>query len=139
MFISVTVTKNQNKSFDVGTRLIRAESLFGLQVNGTGSKFTYPLNYRDRRSKNSYLECSDAVATISAGMAAAYTDGTITLDVYPDNNSALTPVSTIYDVTSIQWGIASGAADTYLYILEGAFEVKKILVNHTIAAILLLA
>lgn len=139
MFLSVTVEKNRNRSFDIGTRMIRAESLYGLQANGTGSKFTYPINYRDRRYQNTYLETTEAPAAIAAAMALAYTDGTITLDVYPDNNTALTPVSTIFDVTSIQWGVASGAADSLLYILEGAFKVRKILVNHTLAAIIALA
>lgn len=139
MFLSVTVEKNQKRFSDVGTRLIRAESLFGLQANGTGAKFTYPMNYRDRREKNAYLETTEAPAAIQAAMAAAYTDGTITLDIYPGNNTSLSTISTIFDVTSIQWGIASGATDTYLYILEGAFALKKILVNHTIAQVIALA
>lgn len=139
MFLSVTVTKNQKNYTDVGARMIRAESLYALQVNGTGAKFTYPINYRDRRTENSYLETTDSVATIKAAMILAYTDGTVTLDVYPDNNTSLAVVSTIFDVTSIQWGIASGATDTYLLILEGAFKVHKVLVKHTIAQILALS
>lgn len=139
MFISATVEKNRNNSFDVGTRLIRAEALYGLQANGTGSKFTYPMNYRDRRSRNTYLECTDSVATVTTGMTTAYTDGTITLNVYPENNSTITPVSTIFEVTNIQWGVASGATDTYLYILEGAFKLNKVLVAHTIAQVIALA
>lgn len=139
MFLSVTVEKNQKRFSDVGTRLIRAESLYGLQANGTGSKMTYPINYRDRREKNSYIETTEAPATILAAMSAAYISGTVTLNVYPDNNTSITPISTIFDVTSVQWGIPSGATDTYLYILEGAFKVNKILVSHTIAQIIALA
>ena len=139
MFLSVTVEKNQKRFSDVGTRMIRTESLYGLQANGTGSKFTYPLNYRDRKEKNSYLETTEAPAAISAAMAAAYTTGTLTLDVYPDNNTSLATVETIFDVTSVQWGKASGVTDTILYVLEGAFEVKKVLVAHTIAQIIALA
>lgn len=139
MFLSVTVEKNQKKSSDVGVRMIRCESLYGLQANGTGSKLTYPLNYRDRKEKNSYLEITEAPATILAAMSAAYTSGTITVNVYPGNNTAITPVATIFDVTSVQWGIASGATDTMLYILEGGFEIKKVLVAHTIAQVVALA
>lgn len=139
MYMSVTVEKNQKAFTDVGTRMIRAESLYGLQANGTGSKFTYPINYRDRRTENSYLETTEAPAAIQAEMAAAYTDGTITLNVYPENDSSATPVATIFDVTSIQWGIPSGATDTYILVLEGAFKVHKLLVAHTIAQIVALA
>lgn len=139
MFLSVTVEKNQKNFTDIGTRMIRAESLYALQVNGTGAKFTYPINYKDRRTENSYIEVTETQAAIKAGMIAAYTDGTVTLDVYPDNNTSLSTVSTIYDVTSIQWGIPSGASDTYLLILEGAFKVHKVLVAHTIAQIIALA
>ena len=139
MFLSVTVEKNQKNFTDVGTRMIRAESLYALQANGSGAKFTYPINYRDRRTENTYIETTDSVATITTAMGAAYTTGTVTLDVYPDNDTTASTVSTVYDVTSIQWGIPSGASDTYLLILEGAFKVHKVLVAHTIAQIIALA
>lgn len=138
MFLSVTIEKNQKNFTDIGTRMIRAESLYALEANGTGSKFTYPINYKDRRTENSYIETTEAPAAILAAMAAAYTTGTVTLNVYPNNDSTATPVVKYFDVTSIQWGIPSGT-DTYLLILEGAFKVQKVLVAHTIAAIIALA
>lgn len=141
MYLEVTVTKNQKKFSDVGARLIRAEAGFNVQQDGTGTKLTYPYNQRDRRIKNTSLELSDAVADYRTAMDLAYNAASILLPVYPDNNISLTAVNGSFEVGDLLWGKAyePDATKSWVWIMEGAFEVKKLLVNYTLTNIVNLA
>ena len=140
--MSVTVTANTKKSFDVGTRLIRAEAAFKAVVSGTGCELDYPLNDRDRRKSLTHLTISETQANVITAMDLAYNAVSIALLVHPDNNANLATVSTVFNAGDIVYGKAytpDAANKSYIYIQEGAFKVRKYLVDYTIAEVISLA
>ena len=135
------VTANQKKSFDVGTRLIRAEAAYGVVVSGTGSEFEYPMNDRDRRESLTHLTITENQADIIAGMDAVYDTVSIALPIHPDKDATAATVSTVYAAGDLVWGEAYGpdaANKSWVFIQEGAFKVNRLLVDNTLAEIIAL-
>ena len=140
--MSVTVTANTKKSFDVGARLIRSEAAAKAVVSGTGCELDYPLNDRDRRESLTHLTITQSQANLITAMDLAYNAVSIPLLVHPDNNATLATVSTVYNAADIVYGKAytpDAANKSYVYVQEGAFKVKKLLVNYTLAEVISLA
>lgn len=142
MLLSVTVETNSKYKNDVGTRLIRAELLSdGVTVESTKTRFSYPLNYRDSRELPTTLKTTDAIATLRASMNGAYATESITLPVHPEGDVALTVVNTEFWAKNIIWGIplpSDPTNKTLVWITNGAFKVKKYVVDLTIAEIVAL-
>jgi hypothetical protein len=141
MLLVVTVTANSKSNLNVGSRLIRTEAVSKLVVySTTGSKFDFPMSERDRRVSKTHLKCSDSVADIQNGMNLAYNQVDITLPVHEYNNVSNSTINEIYNVADIVWGQNSATAGkSWIFVNIGAFEVKKLLVDYTIAEIAELA
>ena len=140
--MSVTVTANTKSSFDVGTRLIRAEAAFNCVVSGTGAELDYPMNDRDRRESLTHLTITETQANVITAMDLAYNAVSIPLLIHPFNDATLTAVSTVYNAGDIAFGKAytpDAANKSWIYIQQGAFKVKKYLVNYTLAEVISLA
>ena len=141
MFVVVTVTKNTRKSFDVGARLIRAEAAVNVVVLGTGAALDYPLNDRDRRTKNTHLEIDDTQADIVTAMDLAYNAVSLTLPIYPDEDITQATVDSAFSAGDVLWGEAyvPDATKSWIYVQEGAFRVDKKIVDYTLAELVNLA
>jgi hypothetical protein len=142
MLMSVTIETNSARSFDVGTRLIRAEAAYGAIVDGTGCQFTYPYNDRDRREKNSTIKISETQANLVTAMDLAYNAVSIALLVHPGNVATASTVSTVFSVTDIIWGAPytpDSSNKSYVWIQEGAFKVNMLLIDYTLTEIINLA
>lgn len=143
MLLSLTVSTNSKQSQNVGTRLIRAEAVVGLITYATtGSEFDYPMNDRDRRVSLTHIQSTESVANVTTAMDLAYNAVSIVLPVHPDNLATTTPVNTTYNAGDIVWGAPytpDASNKSWIYIQEGAFKVKKYLVNYTLAEVISLA
>lgn len=142
MLMSVTVTANTKSSFDVGTRLIRAEAAYAAVVSGTGCELDYPMNDRDRRESLTHLTISETQANVVTAMDLAYNAVSIALLVHPDNNTSLSTVSTVFSAGDIVYGkpyTPDAANKSWIYIQKGAFKVVKYLVDYTLAEVISLA
>lgn len=140
--MSVTLTSNSKKSFDIGSRVIRAEAAFGATVSGTGCQFYYPRNDRDRRESSTVLVMSQTQANLITAMDLAYNAVSIALPVHPDKDATAATVSTVFSVGDIVWGAPytpDSSNKSWLWIQDGAFKVKKYLINYTGAEIVSLA
>lgn len=142
MLYSVTVETNSKSSYDVGTRLIRAEAAYGAVVDGTGCFLWYPLNDRDRRESLSRMKISETQANLITAMDTAYNAVSITLPVHPYKNVSNAAVDTVFNVADIVWGKAyapDAANKSWIFIQEGAFKVIRHLVDYTLTEIVNLA
>ncbi len=142
MLLVVTVTANSKQSLNVGSRLIRAEAVYeAIVFDTTGSQFYFPLNDRDRQESPTKLTCSDSVTDIKTGMDLAYNSVDITLPVHPFKLTTNAVVDKVYNAGDIVWGVAYPADTTksLVKVQKGAFEVVELLVDYTLAEIVLLA
>lgn len=142
MIVVLTVETNSLNKEDIGSKLVNAE-LFSeaITVETTKTQFKYPFNFRDRREKPALIKTTEAITSLRAAANLAPTTPAITLAVHSDlKNPASAIVNTDFMVRDIQWGTAYAPDPTksYVYVLQGGFRVKKLLVNSTLAAIVAL-
>lgn len=137
MFIKVNIEKNQKKLNLTGLILLKTEFIFGLKENGSGSSCNYQFNNTDRREESSYLEIEESNSYIKGLMSLIYMNEVISLNVYDYNDPDKETKLITYNIKDIIYGIELNG-NTYLYILDGAFKLKKVLVDHTFDEIIAL-
>jgi hypothetical protein len=141
MLLAVTVESNSKDKGDAGARMIVAEEAKGVEVSGTGSRFSYPENrIGNGRSRYIRLKVSQTKAAVLIGANAAYTTLAISLDVHPNQDATATVVSTGYTASQLRYALPYGPDNTKSWVFVSTpFKEEKILVDHTIAEIVALA
>lgn len=139
MLINVTITKAL-KGVAIGSRIIAAENAVKIKTVGTGASFYLP-SVLDRRDSPVYMEVSDSLATLQTAVDAAYESLHVLLPVHPGQDTSVAAVNESFPVNKIE-AVAyapDSANKSWVYAQFGAFKIKKLLVDLTLAEIVTLA
>ena len=145
MIRTITIEKNLKKRELTGTVLVNMSFWHAAKtVETTKSQFYYPFNYRDRREQPSLIKATEAitgVGNLKETANAAYTNLSVTLPVFADDDVNNTAVDHDFQTSDIMWAIAYGPDGTksWVYITQGTFAVKRYLVDLDLAGIVALA
>jgi len=127
--------------------LLNTNSLDGIQshtsVTGANSSMYYFDNPFDSRCNSNYMETDHTVAQLKTHMDTDMTHTHLALNVYPKNDPTESTESQTYFLWQIAYACAVpdsySATQSYVWVREDlGFKVKRLRVNHTIAAILAL-
>jgi hypothetical protein len=99
--------------------------------------FDNPLDYRDR---GNYMILIMTRAQLITQMDTALGHASITLNMYTDNKPSLGTVATTIAVGNFAYAVAdeNDATRSWVTYTEAGWDIKTVLVNHTLAAMLAL-
>lgn len=100
----------------------------------TGTRVYFADLYDDSKEKVGMLECDSTVDELRTAIDTVHASKTVTLSVYPNNNTARTPVSTSMERAAIAYAMATSDGLRSWVIYDQGFKLstKKVLVDHTI-------
>jgi hypothetical protein len=110
------------------------------RANGAISTLYYfdnPLDYRDR---GNYMILPLTVAELITQMDTALGHASITLDMYTNNDPTQVTVATTIAVGNFAYAVAdvNDSTRSWVTYAEAGWDIKTVLVNHTLAAMLAL-
>ena len=98
----------------------------------TKSKFKFISSPYDRRSGKDDYVVSETQAAVLAGINTAFKTAAITLNVFPDNDSTQTSVSTVFNAVDIVMAYPNSVADRtkcWIVVTEAGSKARKYLVE----------
>jgi len=92
----------------------------------------------DSRDRGNYMVIDKTVAEVITQMDTALSHASMTLSVYPKNDSSLTPVDVEIGVAYFSYAVVDTASATRSWVtyVESGWDTKTVLVNNTLAALL---
>jgi hypothetical protein len=142
MLAKVTITRWDGKDNIInqaidGAFLVNMNRVNSIQTRAsTKSSFYFVDNLWDRRDSPKYVETDSSVSTLRTAADYTWQSAFLQLPVYPNNNSANTPVAKYVHVDSISYvwedksseNIYGEGTRTWVKYYEGAFRSREILV-----------
>jgi len=109
----------------------------GTAADGTSSLYYFD-NPFDHRDSGHYMVLGHCVDDLILEINHPLDHGSITLDVYTDNDPTLATVATEIGVAYFAYAVADINVDTRSWVTyaESGWDIKKVLVNNTLAALL---
>lgn len=107
-------------------------------VNTTGSQFKYMFDPEDDRGDYAYVISTSTVASLVSAADDEPNSSFIALNVFEDDDTTDSVVSTYFRVDDIAFAIAYGNY-SWVYVAQGGSRMKRVLVYHNLDAILNLA
>lgn len=143
MIVKLTVESNSIYKNDTGSRIFNTDYIVEARtVETSKTEFLYQANPRDRRSKTQRIRVTDGIATIKTAFAATWQTNYIDLPIFPNNDSTETAVANTCAKESFCYAVPDASASTsrsYVHVLEGAFKIKKVLVDYNLDQLIDLA
>ena len=119
--------------------LLNTNRLDSMRDTDQRTSLYYFDNPFDHRDAGHYMVISDhTVAQVIVHMDTALAHNSITLAIYPDNDNTETPVDTEIPVGDFAYAVAdqNGATRSWVTYTEAGWDIKTVLVNATLAALL---
>ena len=144
MLFLATVSKWQADSWKrvrsrPGTQyLLNTNRLDSIIEKATRSTLYYFDNPFDERDRGNYMVVSKTRAELIAYMDTALTHNSMTLSMYTNNDPTLATVDTEISVAYFAYAVVdiNVATRSWVTYAESGWDIKTVLVNHTLAAIL---
>jgi len=129
------------RNANTGTQyLLNTNRLDSIIERAGVSTLYYFDNPFDERDRGNYMILALTRAQLITQMDTALGHASITLNVYTNNNPALATVATTIAVGNFAYAVAdvNNAARSWVTYTEVGWDIKTVLVNHTLAAMLAL-
>ena len=104
-----------------------------LVTETTKSIFKFMSNPLDRRGGKDTYVVSETQAAVLAGINTAFNTAAITLNVFPNNDSTQTSVSTVFNAVDIVMAYPNSRTDRdkcWIVVTESGTKARKYLVEH---------